>query len=99
MATQTFDLNPSDFFHVHIRFQVSVFMPSIQYSFPPWDYSAEALEICKQFTNLHTEYSDVIMSALEAAVIHGEPVNPPIWWLDPNDIVALSINDGKTKTF
>lgn len=79
--------------------QVSVFMPSNQYSYPPWDYSAEVLKICKQFTNLHEEYADVIMDALEAAVQRGEPVNPPIWWLDPNDDVAQSINDGKTKDF
>lgn len=22
-------------------------------------------------------------------------VNPPIWWLDPNDVEALKIEDGK----
>lgn len=79
--------------------QASVFMPSIQYSYSPWDYSAEAIKICKHFTSLHAQYVGVIMDALEAAVKWGEPVNPPLWWLDPNDDVAMSISDGKTNFF
>lgn len=32
---------------------------------------------------------------MEASVEHGAPVNPPVWWLDPEDEVALGIGDGK----
>lgn len=32
---------------------------------------------------------------MEKAVITGAPLNPPIWWIDPTDPVALSISSGK----
>ncbi|XP_055299040.1 myogenesis-regulating glycosidase [Sitodiplosis mosellana] len=73
--------------------QANVFMPSLQYSYVPWDYSEEAIKISKKFTNLHAQYTDDIMAAFEKAVISGEPVNPPIWWIDPKDKVALGISD------
>lgn len=75
--------------------QANVFMPSIQYSYVPWDYSEKAIQICKHFTELHAQYSDEIIKTLQASVDRGEPVNPPIWWLDPQDEFALKINDGK----
>lgn len=31
---------------------------------------------------------------MEKAVENGNPVNPPIWWIDPEDQVALGIWDG-----
>lgn len=32
---------------------------------------------------------------MEVSVREGTPVNPPIWWIDPEDEVALAIDDGK----
>lgn len=78
--------------------QANVFMPSLQYSYVPWDYSDEAIEISKKFTDLHAQYIDEFMKAFEEAVKTGEPVNGPIWWLDPRDDVALTINDGNIFT-
>lgn len=77
--------------------QANVFMPSIQYSYVPWQYSQKTIETCKFYTELHAKYTDEIMKAFQAAVDRGEPVNPPIWWLDPQDSVALGINDGNVK--
>lgn len=74
--------------------QANVFMPCLQLSYVPWDYSEKTIEISKKFIELHTQYADEIMKAFAAAVEHGEPVNPPIWWIDPNDHVALGISDG-----
>lgn len=75
--------------------QANVFMPSLQYSYVPWDYSDKAIEICRTFTDLHAQYTDEIMEVFEEAVKRGEPVNPPIWWVDPTDQVAHGISDGK----
>lgn len=33
---------------------------------------------------------------MKMSVKNGSPVNPPIWWIDPTDPVAHTINDGKT---
>jgi alpha-glucosidase len=33
------------------------------------------------------------MERFKMAVATGEPVNPPIWWLSPNDKIAQRIDD------
>ncbi|CAH2049634.1 unnamed protein product, partial [Iphiclides podalirius] len=73
--------------------QANVFMPTLQYSFVPWDHDAEAVEICRKFTQLHADFADLIAEAMQKAVETGEPVNPPIWWLDPTDEEALAVWD------
>lgn len=74
--------------------QANVFMPSLQFSFVPWDYDNETIEICRKYTELHTNYADAIIKQFKMLVNYGNPVNPPIWWLDPNDRTAHQINDG-----
>lgn len=44
---------------------------------------------------LHEEFSDYILQRMRLTVAEGIPVNPPIWWLDPDDEEALKIDDGK----
>nr|QOL02380.1 putative family 31 glucosidase KIAA1161 protein [Glyphodes pyloalis] len=73
--------------------QANVFMPSLQYSFVPWDHDDETVEISRKYTTLHAEYADTIVAAMEASVRDGTPVNPPIWWLDPTDEDALAVWD------
>lgn len=75
--------------------QANVFMPSLQYSIVPWTYDAETVSICQTFTDLHAKYTDVIMERFRLAVERGDPVNPPIWWVAPEDRVAQYINDGE----
>lgn len=77
--------------------QANVFMPSVQFSYVPWDFDNETIEISRAFTKLHADYTNVIMEAMNNAVKTGEPVNPPIWWADPEDRTAQAINDGKFK--
>ncbi|XP_045511871.1 myogenesis-regulating glycosidase-like [Pieris brassicae] len=73
--------------------QVNVFMPTLQYSFVPWDHDDEAVEICRKYTQIHADYADEIVAAMEASMKVGTPVNPPIWWLDPTDEQALAVWD------
>ncbi|KAJ8714335.1 hypothetical protein PYW07_002560 [Mythimna separata] len=73
--------------------QANVFMPSLQYSFVPWDHDDEAVEISRKYTHLHADYADTIVAAMEKSVEFGTPVNPPIWWLDPYDQDALAVAD------
>lgn len=75
--------------------QANVFMPSLQYSYVPWDYDNETIEISRNFTKLHADYTSVIINQFKLAVKTGQPVNAPIWWIDPEDVVAHQINDGK----
>ncbi|XP_013183870.2 myogenesis-regulating glycosidase [Amyelois transitella] len=73
--------------------QANVFMPSLQFSFVPWDHDDEAVEICLRYVKMHAAFTDEIVAAMEASVRDGTPVNPPIWWIDPTDEVALAIWD------
>ncbi|XP_031763119.2 myogenesis-regulating glycosidase-like [Galleria mellonella] len=73
--------------------QANTFLPAMQYSFVPWNFDNETIEISKKYTELHAEYADVIFDAMLASVNNGTPVNPPIWWLDPTDEEALVIWD------
>ncbi|XP_037051398.1 myogenesis-regulating glycosidase-like [Bradysia coprophila] len=73
--------------------QANVFMPSLQFSFVPWDYDDETISISHKFTDLHAEYTDVIMERFRLATTNGDPVNPPIWWIAPDDRIAQLIND------
>ena len=46
-------------------------------------------------TELHADYAAKIIELAESSVASGEPINRPIWWLDPNDQEALAIDSGK----
>lgn len=75
--------------------QANVFMPSLQFSYVPWDYDNETIEISRKFTKLHADAAHVIVEQCRHSTRSGQPVNPPIWWIDPNDRVAQGIDDGK----
>ncbi|XP_057323248.1 myogenesis-regulating glycosidase [Microplitis mediator] len=73
--------------------QCNVFMPSLQYSFVPWDFDQQTINISRKYTDLHAAITPSIVKAMEAAVKTGAPVNPPIWWVDPDNQEAHKIND------
>lgn len=73
--------------------QANVFMPSIQFSYVPWNYDNETVQISKAMTDLHERYTPQIMERFKLAVSDGYPVNPPLWWISPNDTVAQTIYD------
>ncbi|KPJ04462.1 putative family 31 glucosidase KIAA1161 [Papilio xuthus] len=73
--------------------QATTFLPVMQYSYVPWNFDNETVEISKKYTELHAEYGDEIYAAMQAAVESGRPVNAPLWWIDPTDEDALNIWD------
>ncbi|XP_050299314.1 myogenesis-regulating glycosidase-like isoform X2 [Anthonomus grandis grandis] len=77
--------------------QATVFMPSMQFSYLPWDFSEDAqlngTEIIRSFIELHEKYSPQIIAALQGTVRDQTPANPPIWWIAPDDEIALQTYD------
>ncbi|KAJ8922534.1 hypothetical protein NQ315_007564 [Exocentrus adspersus] len=76
--------------------QANTFMPAMQFSYLPWDIDVNqtnSASIVKKFVDLHRNYSDEIINAMKASVENGTPVNPPIWWIDPTDPIALTKDD------
>lgn len=78
--------------------QANVFMASIQFSVTPWDFDEETVEIAKKFIKLHSDYSEFIIQRFKLAIARRDPVNSPIWWLDPADKVAQIVSDREYKT-
>ena len=45
-------------------------------------------------TALHASYAPLIVELANNATTSGEPINRPVWWIDPKDTEALSMDDG-----
>ncbi|KAJ8922547.1 hypothetical protein NQ315_007577 [Exocentrus adspersus] len=76
--------------------EANALMPAMQFSFLIWDYPTDEFngtEILRKFVDLHTQYGDEILKAMNASITDGTPVNPPIWWVDPSDETALACDD------
>lgn len=48
----------------------------------------------KKFVELHANYSSLIFELMEKNAKTGALVNPPIWWIAPDDPVALTCDSG-----
>lgn len=75
--------------------QASTFMPSLQFSWAPWNFDEETVRISRKFTKLHEEYAPYIVERFKLAMDKGEPVNVPVWWIDEDDEEAQVIDDRK----
>ena len=64
-------------------------MPIIQFSVPPWQFSAECVRICREYADLHAALA---VQHIASTRKH-QPLVRPIWWLAPNDEAALTCND------
>lgn len=54
----------------------------------------QTIEIARKFVNLHGSFAAKIHDLMEHAVKTGEPVNRPLWWIDPTDPICLTIDTG-----
>ncbi|KAK4887086.1 hypothetical protein RN001_003357 [Aquatica leii] len=75
--------------------EANVFMPSIQFSYVPWDYQDQSIDvsaISRKFINLHQKYASYIIKQMQNSIDKGFPVNAPIWWIAPNDQKALGVD-------
>lgn len=43
---------------------------------------------------LHAQYAPTIIQLANQATISGEPINRPVWWISPEDEVALNVDTG-----
>ncbi|CAB3359290.1 Hypothetical predicted protein [Cloeon dipterum] len=76
--------------------QASTFMPSLQFSYVPWQFhDPTVVEISRKFVDLHSNYSDWIISAANTAAQGGLPINTPICFApsDSYDERACAVDD------
>lgn len=78
--------------------QLTAFMPSMQFSIPPWHYNnlttVKVNDICKKMVNLHeNDVYPVLIEFAKKATQTGEPIIRPMWWIDSLDRQNLVIDD------
>ena len=54
----------------------------------------QTIEIARNMTALHAQYADYIYALALQSTVDGTPINRPLWWLDPLDPVAQTIDSG-----
>ncbi|XP_046346310.1 myogenesis-regulating glycosidase-like [Haliotis rufescens] len=70
--------------------QVNTFLPAVQFSIAPWIYDAEVVTIAKAQMKLRKRYADTIISLAKESVKQGSPIIRPLWWISPEDEIALT---------
>ena len=48
----------------------------------------------REMAELHESYASTIITLANDAVVTGEPINRPIWWIAPDDEQAHAIDSG-----
>lgn len=80
---------PSD--ELFIRWtEVSAFMPIMQFSYFPWNYSEEIFLIAQSYAELHKEIEEYLY---EQARDRRAPLVRPLWYDDPKEQELYSIGD------
>ena len=76
---------------LYIRWvEANAFLPAIQFSIPPWKFDDEVVSICQYYVKLHEEYADEMIRLANIAVITGDPIIRPLWWIDYRHEAALT---------
>eukprot|EP00794_Sanderia_malayensis_P009637 gene9637-10624_t len=74
---------------LYIRWtQLTVFLPSIQFSIAPWQYDNETVAIVQNALNIRKNISADIVRFARLSARSGEPIVRPLWWQAPFDKVA-----------
>lgn len=79
---------------LYIRWlELSAFMPSMQFSVPPWEYDAEVVAIAQRFTALHETLVAPRVLELAGEVLNtGDPIIRPLWWIATGDETAYRVD-------
>ncbi|XP_022328253.2 myogenesis-regulating glycosidase-like [Crassostrea virginica] len=78
---------------LYIRwFQMAAFMPVLKLSYVPWDYDDKVVNIAVGILKRRQEIKKLLINAAKEAETNGSPVIRPIWWIDPLDSSALTVD-------
>ena len=75
--------------------QLTAFLPSMQFSIPPWHYKdPNVTKICRHFVDLHEKLVFPFLKFFaDVSTQTGEPIIRPLWWIDNSDPYTLDIDD------
>lgn len=72
--------------------QASTFLPSMQFSVPPWDFGAKFVEIAQRYVKLHEDHAQTFIHLAERTKL-GEPMIRPMWYAEPEDSRTFKLFD------
>ncbi|XP_028399226.1 myogenesis-regulating glycosidase-like [Dendronephthya gigantea] len=72
--------------------QLNAFLPSMQFSHAPWDFDNETIAIAHNVMNIRASIMPTLREGMENAVQTGDPIIRPLWWIAPNDPLALTVD-------
>lgn len=73
--------------------QASALMPMMQFSLGPWHFDEETVRLCRQASDLHLQFEDLITKLAAAVPKTGEALLRPVWYNFPTDQAAEAITD------
>ncbi len=74
--------------------QANTFLPAIQFSYVPWQYSDPNItEVSRNLVALHEKYFDKFYDLAAESVKSGAPIIRPLWWIDENNEEAFTCDD------
>ena len=73
--------------------QLSSFFPAMKYTVKPWQYGDDVIMMSKNITQLHQDTVIDLIHSMKWSILSGEPILRPMWWADPKDEIAFTIND------
>lgn len=76
--------------------QESVLMPLVQFSFGPWHFDDETVDLVRQACALRARFAPLILQLAAAAPKTGEPILDPLWYIAPTDSQTFTIMDEYT---
>jgi alpha-glucosidase (family GH31 glycosyl hydrolase) len=85
-------------YELYVRWaQLTAFMPSMQFSIPPWHYTNTSVDvngICKKMVDLHESLVYPVLKEFAVkATQTAEAIIRPMWWVDALDENNLLIDD------
>lgn len=72
--------------------QLNTFLPVMQFSHVPWDFDNQTLEIAKKMMDIRKVIMPALLKGANNSIGTGDPIIRPLWWVAPDDEVALTID-------
>lgn len=73
--------------------ELSTFLPAMKFPSFPWNYDDKTVEITRNYISLHSVLLVPLIDELLPKIQNGIPIIRPLWWIEPSDLVSLTVDD------
>ncbi|CAE1297162.1 SITS-binding protein [Acanthosepion pharaonis] len=73
--------------------QMATYFPIMHFSIPPWYFDEETVKITQSLVKIHQRnVVPLLKHLMKEAEVTGAPIIRPVWWIAPEDPIALRID-------